>query len=100
MSRDGAVVISVDGVIQRQMVRFLDFTPDTVPQGEHAVEYEDWMGSRHMSAADTSVRPEVVTTITLSEEAGRLTLFEEGRHVTTPYDKIRDERNTQGDSVE
>ncbi|WP_317987399.1 diadenylate cyclase [Haloprofundus halobius] len=100
MSRDGAVVISVDGVIQKQMVRFLDFTPDKVPQGEQAIEYEDWMGSRHMSAADMSARPEVVTTITLSEETGRLTLFEGGRHVTMPYDEIRDEQDMQGDSVE
>lgn len=46
------------------------------------------MGSRHMSALDTSARPEVVTTITLSAETGRITVFEDGEYRTTPRDKL------------
>lgn len=75
-SRDGAVVVAVDGSIHGQMVRFRD-----LPTGhEHAgeAEYADWMGSRHMSAADTSLRDEVVATLTLSEETGRVSVFVDG----------------------
>lgn len=81
-TRDGAVVISVDGVVQEQMVRFRDPSQST-DASERTAEYADWMGSRHMSAADTSVRPSVVTTITLSSETGRLTRFEDGEYTTT-----------------
>jgi len=42
------------------------------------VGYEPWMGSRHMSAIETSVRPEVVATVTLSEETGRVSVFRDG----------------------
>lgn len=41
-----------------------------------------------MSAADTSVRPEVVTAITLSAENGRVTLFEDGEYRTTPHSEL------------
>lgn len=79
-SRDGAVVISVDGVIQRQMVRFRDLSTDHPrEQRENAsLEYAEWMGSRHMSVLDTSVRSDVVTTITLSAENRRVTVFRNG----------------------
>ncbi|WEL27507.1 Diadenylate cyclase (plasmid) [Haloferax volcanii] len=36
------------------------------------------MGARHMSALETSTREEVVATITLSEEDGRVTVFTDG----------------------
>ncbi|MFB6107861.1 MAG: hypothetical protein ABEJ82_03335 [Haloplanus sp.] len=72
-SRDGAVVVAVDGSIHGQMVRFRDR-----PAADDAVTYADWMGSRHMSAADTSVREEVVATLTLSEETGRVCVFVDG----------------------
>ena len=36
------------------------------------------MGSRHMSALETSIRPSVVATVTLSEETGRVSVFRDG----------------------
>lgn len=79
-SRDGAVVVTVDGAIHEQMVRFRDLTDEELAGIDEvdAVEYADWMGSRHMSAADTSARHEVVATVTLSEEDGRVTVFTDG----------------------
>ncbi|MFC6723249.1 diadenylate cyclase [Halobium palmae] len=77
-TRDGAVVVSVDGVVLSQMVRFRN-----LPSGpETGVDYEDWMGSRHMSALDTSTRDEVIVTITLSGENGRVSVFEDGGFTT------------------
>ncbi|MFC6988524.1 hypothetical protein ACFQJD_07015 [Haloplanus sp. GCM10025708] len=79
-SRDGAVVITVDGAIHGQMVRFRDLTDEELDRLDDVdeVEYAGWMGSRHMSAADTSARHEVVATVTLSEEDGRVTVFTDG----------------------
>ncbi|WP_353633310.1 diadenylate cyclase (plasmid) [Halobacterium sp. NMX12-1] len=77
VENDGAVIVSVDGYIQRQMVRLRDLNPEGTADGA-AVEYEDWMGSRHMSAIETSVRDSVVATVTLSEETGRVSTFEDG----------------------
>lgn len=86
-SHDGAVVISVDGIVQKQMVRFYDHS--SMSQTEHVpIQYADWMGSRHMSAADTSARPEVVTTMTLSAETGRVTLFENGDYDTRSREQL------------
>lgn len=79
-TRDGAVVISVDGIVQEQMVRFRESPSDS---NHRTDRYADWMGSRHMSALDTSTRPEVITTITLSAESGRVTIFENGEYSTT-----------------
>lgn len=82
-SRDGAVVVGVDGIVQEQLVRFRDL-PSTAPDGaERPVRYADWMGARHMSAADTSARDAVVTTLTLSGESGRVTVFEDGAFDST-----------------
>lgn len=96
-SRDGAVIISVDGVVQRQMVRFGDLMPgerdDLPPQRD---EYEDWMGTRHMSALDTSRRPNVVTTLTLSEETGRVSVFESGAMETLERPELGGEWNVAG----
>ncbi|WP_312912803.1 hypothetical protein [Natronosalvus caseinilyticus] len=86
--RDGAVVISVDGIVQEQMVRFRDYASTSDEDNGHTVEYADWMGSRHMSAADTSARPEVITAITLSAENGRVTLFEDGDYTTMPRNDL------------
>ncbi|WP_178917887.1 diadenylate cyclase [Natronomonas gomsonensis] len=87
-TRDGAVVVSVDGVVQEQLVRFRSYSPDSAHSSEHCSQYADWMGSRHMSALDTSARPDVVTTITLSAETGRVTVFEEGEYTTTPREEL------------
>jgi hypothetical protein len=93
---DGAIVVSVDGVVQRQMVRFRDYR-DNISDDEN-LDYQDWMGSRHMSALETSLRPEVVATITLSEESGRVSLFRNGEVETTPKEELgwpwRDERRS------
>lgn len=80
VTEDGAVVIGVDGVVREQMVRFRDLESDAPV--EKSVTYADWMGSRHMSAIDTSLRPQVVATVTLSEESGRVTTFENGSYVS------------------
>lgn len=69
---DGAVVISVDGVVSPQLVRFRMDAIDT------ELGYEPWMGARHMSALDVSTREDVIATVTLSEETGRVTVFEDG----------------------
>lgn len=77
IEQDGGVVVAVDGMIEEQMVRFRDLGQQTADDvGE--IQYQDWMGSRHMSAVETSVRPEVVTTITLSGETGRVSVFQDG----------------------
>lgn len=86
-TRDGAVVVSVDGHIQPQMVRFRDVDTDEIPT-ESKPEYTDWMGSRHMSAADTSLRPNVVAAVTLSEETGRVTVFTDGGFDDQPRHEI------------
>ena len=79
LTQDGAVVVSVDGVVQSQMVRVRDLMPDEKGDlAPKATEYEDWMGSRHMSALDASRRPTVVATLTLSEETGRVSVFRDG----------------------
>lgn len=74
---DGAVIVSVDGFVQEQMVRLRDLDQRDFER-ELEIEYEDWMGSRHMSALETSIRPSVVATVTLSEETGRVSVFKEG----------------------
>ncbi len=81
LTRDGAVVLSVDGVVQEQMVRFRD-----LPDGRSA--YADWMGSRHMSALDTSRHESVVATLTLSQESGRVTAFRDGEYEAVEREAI------------
>jgi diadenylate cyclase len=85
-TNDGAVVVSVDGVVQEQMVRFRDYRDDVA--NDEALAYEDWMGSRHMSALETSLRPAVVSTVTLSEESGRVSVFDDGEVQSVPRDQI------------
>ncbi|QUO48988.1 MULTISPECIES: diadenylate cyclase [Halorubrum] len=79
VEQDGGIVVAVDGEIEEQMVRFRDLgTRDEEADLVDDVSYEPWMGSRHMSAIETSVRPEVVATVTLSEETGRVSVFRDG----------------------
>lgn len=93
-TNDGAIVISVDGVVQEQMVRFRDLASDEVESTASAdASYEDWMGARHMSALDTSKREPVVSTLTLSEETGRVTLFNSGSFVTHSRTELGGEWN-------
>lgn len=84
VEQDGGIVIAVDGEIESQMVRFRDLgTRSEESDLVDDVEYEPWMGSRHMSAMETSLRPEVVATVTLSEETGRVSVFVDGEPDTT-----------------
>ncbi len=81
-SCDGAVVVSVDGIANRQLVRFRNVG------AAQDVEYAPWMGSRHMSALDVSTRVDVVVTLTLSQESGRVTTFEDGGYESVPRDAL------------
>lgn len=78
---DGAAVVGVDGVINEQLVRFR--SPADVD-----ADYEPWMGARHMSALDVSTHPDVVVTLTLSEETGRVTVFQDGTFQSTPPERF------------
>ena len=79
VERDGGIVVAVDGEREDQMVRFRDLgTRSGEAELVDDVDYEPWMGSRHMSALETSVRPEVVATVALSEETGRVSVFHDG----------------------
>ena len=89
VARDGGVVVGVDGEVESQMVRFRDLgTRDEEADLVDDVSYEPWMGSRHMSAIETSVRPEVVATVTLSEETGRVSVFRDGEADTMKREAI------------
>jgi hypothetical protein len=80
VEQDGGIVVAVDGEIEEQMVRFRDLgTRSDEAELVDDVNYEPWMGSRHMSAIETSVRPEVAATVTLSEETGRVSVFRDGK---------------------
>lgn len=86
-SRDGAIIVTGDGTIQEQMVRVR--SPD---QGYSSafdeLEYAGWMGAKHMSALETSLRDEVLWVITLSEENGRVTTFLDGTYQDYPREEI------------
>ena len=84
---DGAVVVSADGFLQKQMVRLRDLDRSELER-DATVEYADWMGSRHMSALETSIRPSVVATVTLSEETGRVSVFTDGNVRTYTRDEL------------
>lgn len=81
-SCDGAVVVSVDGVVNSQLVRFrsIDVSPE--------MGYEPWMGARHMSALDVSIRSDVIATLTVSQESGRVTVFEDGSFESVEWEAL------------
>jgi hypothetical protein len=82
-SRDGAVVVTGDGTIQEQMVRVRSPSQQDIEDLDR-VEYAGWMGTKHMSALETSLREEVLWAVTLSEENGRVTTFLEGTYQDYP----------------
>lgn len=82
-SRDGAIVVHSDGSIQKAMVRVDQLSPAEYRQAGD-LPYAEWMGTRHMSALETSTRKEVTATITLSEEDGRVTVFTNGAFEESP----------------
>ncbi len=84
---DGAVVVAADGTIQEQMVRIRSTSPDEMTDVEE-VAAADWMGTKHLSALEISTREEVLWTVTLSEENGRVTSFLEGTYQDYPREEI------------
>lgn len=64
------------------MVRLRDLDLSVVADDRTGIEYADWMGSRHMSALETSLREAVVARDTLSEETGRVSVFRDGNVAT------------------
>jgi hypothetical protein len=86
-SRDGAVVVTGDGTIQEQMVRVRNPSATEMDRvGD--LEYPDWMGTKHLSALETSTRSGVLWAITLSEEDGRVTTFLDGTYQDYPREDI------------
>jgi len=86
--RDGAILIGTDGTIQRQMVRIETPGTDELADREGTVQYADWMGTKHLSAAEISVRDDVWAAVTLGEETGRVTVFEDGRFNDYPRERL------------
>ena len=86
-SRDGAVIVTGDGTIQEQMVRVRGPYPGEVDDIAD-LEFPDWMGTKHMSALETSLRDDVLWAITLSEENGRVTTFLDGTYQDYPREEI------------
>ena len=86
-SRDGAIIVTGDGSVQRQMVRVRSPTQAEVP-AVRDIDYPDWMGTKHMSALETSHRENVLWAITLSEEDGRVTTYLDGTYQDYPREEI------------
>jgi hypothetical protein len=86
-SCDGAVIVTGDGTIQEQMVRVRSPSTDEMEHVDDLV-YPDWMGTKHLSALETSTREEVLWAITLSEEDGRVTTFLDGTYQDYPREEI------------
>lgn len=80
-SNDGAVVVNSDGTIEEEMVRLTQLAASELEPID-GLPYADWMGTRHMSALETSTREEVAAVVTLSEEDGRMTIFTGGTFQT------------------
>jgi hypothetical protein len=86
-SQDGAVVVTGDGTIQRQMVRVRSPSAEEIAEIDD-LKYADWMGTKHMSALETSLRDDVLWAITLSEEDGRVTTFLDGTYQDYPREEV------------
>ncbi|MFC6874857.1 MULTISPECIES: hypothetical protein [Halobellus] len=87
MTQDGAIIVTADGTIQEQMVRVRNPPRDDVP-GIDELNPADWMGTKHLSALETSLREDVIWAVTLSEEDGRVTTFLDGTYRDYPRDEI------------
>ena len=85
--RDGAVVVTGDGTVQEQMVRVRSPSREYIRKAGD-LDYAEWMGAKHMSALETSIREEVLWVITLSEEDGRVTTFLDGKYQDYPREEI------------
>jgi hypothetical protein len=96
-SYDGAVVVTVDGTIQERMVRVKSPSEAETEDG-HPIEYADWMGTKHLSAVEISTRDTVLAAVTLSEENGRVTVFEDGEYVDRRRDELADRWSARDES--
>ncbi len=86
-TRDGAVIVTTDGTIQEQMVRVRSPSKEVLQEATE-LQYADWMGTKHLSALETSLREDVLSAVTLSEEDGRVTTFLSGTYQDYPRDEI------------
>ena len=86
-SRDGGIIVTGDGTIQQQMVRVRSPGSGEIAAVEE-LTFPDWMGTKHMSALETSLRENVLWGITLSEEDGRVTTYLDGTYQDYPRDEI------------
>ncbi|WP_372910801.1 hypothetical protein [Salinigranum sp.] len=86
-NRDGAVVISGDGTVQKQMVRVRNLSNAERERSDDIVAAE-WMGTKHLSALEASTRRQVLWAITLSEEDGRVTTFLDGTYKDYQRDEL------------
>lgn len=86
-AQDGAVIVTADGTIQEQMVRVRNPQPGDAP-GVDDLNPADWMGTKHLSALETTLREDVLWAITLSEEDGRVTTFLDGTYRDYPREEI------------
>ena len=84
---DGAVVVTGDGTVQEQMVRVRSPSRDEIGDAGE-LDYPDWMGTKHLSALETSTREGVLWAVTLSEEDGRVTTFLDGTYQDYPREEI------------
>ncbi len=87
LSCDGAIVVTVDGTVQTQMVRIRS-PSSTNPERLEGVDYAGWMGTKHLSAVEVSTRQEVLAAVTLSEENGRVTVFKDGGYADNKRDEL------------
>ena len=86
-NRDGAIIVTGDGTIQRQMVRVRSPNEKEI-SAVGDLKFPDWMGTKHMSALETSLRENVLWAVTLSEEDGRVTTYLDGTYQDYPRDEI------------
>ena len=62
LTRDGAIIVTADGTIQEQMMRVRNPSPGEMSGGDD-IAPADWMGTKHLSALETSLREEVIWAI-------------------------------------
>lgn len=86
-TQDGAIIVTADGTIQEQMVRVRNPPRDDVAEVAD-LNPADWMGTKHLSALETTLREDVIWAITLSEEDGRVTTFLNGTYQDYPREAI------------
>jgi hypothetical protein len=86
-TQDGAIIVTADGTIQQQMVRVRN-PPREDLESIDDLNPGDWMGTKHLSALETTLREDVIWAITLSEEDGRVTTFLDGTYQDYPREDI------------